>query len=163
MIRDIVEAERKTAQGEVRGIAGGASGGDVLFHEVCGDLGIPTTVFLAGPRDAYVAASVQASIDGAEWVRRLDRLLETRPVRRMGDALGVPPWHSARGRGAVWLRNNLWTLHAALAEGAANATLIALWNGEGGDGPGGTADMIRRARERGARAVVIDAKDLARP
>jgi len=39
-------------------------------------------------------------------------------------------------------------------------TLIALWNGTSGDGPGGTSDMIRQARERGAETRVLDTKIL---
>ena len=35
-------------------------------------------------------------------------------------------------------------------------TLIALWDGKSGDGPGGTADMLQVARSRGARTVVLD-------
>ena len=61
---------------------------------------------------------------------------------------------------SVWERNNRWTLHNALAHGAAHATLLVLWNGERGDGPGGTADMVETARERGARTVILDAKRL---
>jgi hypothetical protein len=39
-------------------------------------------------------------------------------------------------------------------------TLIALWNGAAGDGPGGTADMVRRAQDRGARFIHLDAMRL---
>lgn len=161
MIEDAVAAERVTAGGTISGIAGGASGGDILFHEVCAGLEIPIRVFLAAPRDAFVAASVQDSQNGADWVQRFDRLVQTHPSRHLGDSLDVPSWHAASGDpSAVWSRNNLWMLHNALDHGAAQMTLIALWNGEGGDGPGGTEDMIRRAQQRGARVIILDAKKL---
>jgi hypothetical protein len=41
-IKEAVEAEIKAGDGVSFGIAGGASGGDILFHEVCTELGIPT-------------------------------------------------------------------------------------------------------------------------
>ena len=44
-----------------RGLAGGASGGDILFHEVCAELGIPTDLYLALPPDAFCEASVEDS------------------------------------------------------------------------------------------------------
>jgi predicted DNA-binding transcriptional regulator AlpA len=39
-------------------VAGGASGGDILFHEVCGELGVPTRLYLALPPESYVTESV---------------------------------------------------------------------------------------------------------
>ena len=37
-------------------------------------------------------------------------------------------------------------------------TLIALWAGGGGVGPGGTKDMITQAGELGARTIIIDTR-----
>lgn len=158
MIRRTVAAELAGARGPTVGLAGGASGGDTLFREVWAELGVPTTVFLAGPRDPFVAASVADA--GGSWVARFDRLLGTRPVRVLGDRLDLPSWLVARSDYSVWQRNNLWILHNALAFGAARVALIALWNGEAGDGPGGTDDMVQRARQRGARVLILEAKEL---
>src|SRR5436305_12969923 len=41
--------------GATVGLAGGASGGDLLFHECCEGLGIPTRVLLAMPADEFEA------------------------------------------------------------------------------------------------------------
>jgi hypothetical protein len=41
-------------------------------------------------------------------------------------------------------------------------TLIALWDGEAGDGPGGTEDMVNLAKERGARVVHLNTKEIFR-
>jgi hypothetical protein len=58
-------------------------------------------------------------------------------------------------------RNNLWILHDALADaGGENVTLIALWNGEKGDGPGGTGDLVQKARERDVKVIILDTKKL---
>jgi hypothetical protein len=51
-------------------------------------------------------------------------------------------------------------LHNALWRGGVNTTLIALWDGEQGDGPGGTKHMIELARARGAQTIVLDTKAL---
>jgi hypothetical protein len=61
----------------------------------------------------------------------------------------------------IWQRNNLWLLHSALAAaGGENVTLIALWDGQAGDGPGGTGDMVEEARERGAKIIILDTKKI---
>jgi hypothetical protein len=57
-IKQKVKKEQELANGNITGIAGGASGRDILFHEVCEELGITTELFLALPRDQYIAESV---------------------------------------------------------------------------------------------------------
>ncbi len=158
MIAEAVEDVRTGAGGRVVGLAGGASGGDVLFHEVCAEQGVPTTLYLAAPRDAYVAASVADA--GPDWVERFDRLRERLPVRVLGERLELPGWLAAKEDYSVWQRSNLWLLHNALVQGPSRVTVVALWNGEAGDGPGGTAHMVETVRQRGGHAVVLDAKKL---
>jgi hypothetical protein len=68
----------------------------------------------------------------------------------------LPGWLRHRDSYSIWQRNNLWMLNEALAAGSRNVTLIALWNGKAGDGPGGTADMITIAGKRGAVTKVLD-------
>lgn len=171
MIREAVEAElaeaREGAGGGAEvpaaGIGGGASGGDILFHEVCGELGIPTRMYIALPRDRYVEASVADA--GPKWIRRFDRLLAELPSRVLAEDKELPRWlrgAAKAGDYSIWQRTNLWMLAAALeaATDARHLTLIALWNGEAGDGPGGTDHMIEIVRERGGRTIVLDAKKL---
>ena len=43
---------------------------------------------------------------------------------------------------------------------ATRVTLIALWDGGTGDGPGGTADLVEQAGKRGAKSVVLGTKAL---
>lgn len=170
MIRAAVEAELARARGEggqaggalVRGIAGAASGGDILFLEVCRELEIPCEIFLAKPRDGYVKASVADA--GSGWIDRFDRLLAELPSRVLSEDDDLPRWlrGASRDDDSVWQRTNLWMLANALesAPDAAHLTLIALWNGEEGDGPGGTGHMVEVAHDRGARTVILDAKEL---
>jgi hypothetical protein len=150
-IEAAVRAERDAAAGEVMGIAGGASGGDILFHEVCQALSVPTTLFLLFPHDAYVSASVQEA--GPGWVERFRRLARALPTRVLQD--------SAEGSSdTLWDRNNLWMLEHAVAHGGANATLIALWDGGPGDGPGGTQHLVEAARQRGVRVIILGTREI---
>jgi hypothetical protein len=72
--------------------------------------------------------------------------------------LGEPPKGVDR-----FERNNLRQLYSALAGGPEKVRLIALWNGEKGDGPGGTAHMVETVRKHAGRAYVLDTKRLWGP
>ncbi len=162
MIRGAVQAEVDAAAGApVIGIAGAASGGDILFHEVCAELGVETQLFLVVSRDDYVRASVADG--GPEWEERFNALFARRPYRFLGNsdhALELPRWLRPWKEYDVWNRSNLWMLHNALVHGAERVALIALWNGKGGDGPGGTRDMVAAARDRAVKTTVLDANEL---
>jgi tetratricopeptide repeat protein len=158
-IREAVERERALAP-IACGIAGGSSGGDILFHEVCADLGISTRLFLALPKAQYLVESVQAA--GPEWVERFSSLYKGQPeVRELAAEKELPNWLvERRDEYTIWQRNNLWLLYNALAERDEDVVLIALWNGKTGDGPGGTADLVQQASARGAKVVVLDSDEL---
>ena len=132
------------------GIAGAASGGDILFHEECHARGVKTTIYLALPADDYEAQSVSSS--GPQWTDAYrDLLRKTRTLQLQdADSLALP---SNADDYNVWQLTNLWMLHDALAHGTAHMTLIALWNGDAGDGPGGTADMVQQVERRGGKVV----------
>ncbi len=157
LIRDAVERERATGRERPRGIAGAASGGDILFHEICAELGIPTRILLPMPADEYVRASVADA--GAGWVERFERLTTALPTRVLGSETEPPAPATGADDAPLspFARGNLRMLEEALAHGADSVALIALWDGRGGDGPGGTADLVERARRRGVRVVVLDA------
>ena len=157
-IKETVAGELELADGRVCGIAGGSNGGDILFHEVCEELGIKARLFLALPREKYINASVQAA--GPEWVERFNRLYNQlsnqKQVRVLAESKELPRWLREKPDYNIWQRNNLWTLHNAMAAGGENVTLIALWDREEGDGAGGTKHMVESARERGAKTIILD-------
>jgi hypothetical protein len=157
-ILEAIETERDRPDGVAFGIAGGASGGDILFHEICAELGIPTRLLLALPKDAFIEASVAPA--KGDWTKRFDRLAAKLPVRVLAESQDLPSWLAEKKDYNLWQRNNLWMLHNALAAGGDNVTLIALWNGQEGDGPGGTGDLVERARQRQARVVILDTREL---
>ncbi|MDQ6760943.1 MAG: hypothetical protein M3Z32_13910 [Acidobacteriota bacterium] len=156
--RDAIQKEvRKVVQsapGPVIAVSGGASGGDLLFMEICEELKIERRMFLIMPRDEYVAASVEPS--GDDWVTRFDHQYETAQRRVYQRSKDMPSWLDPKPNYSIWERCNLWMLENVLWHGAQNTTLIALWDGAGGDGPGGTKHMVDSMRGRGARSIVIN-------
>ena len=159
-IKEELERAAKGVEGPKLGLAGAASGGDILFHEVCAELGIPTHVYLALPENKFINASVAPA--KGNWVDRFRTLVRARSdgeKRQLAETDEMPKWLREKDPDyGIWARNNLWMLHNALALGGDQTTLIALWNGEGGDGPGGTEDMVKQAEGLGARTIIIDTK-----
>jgi len=159
-IRRAIESELQRPGGVTGGIAGGASGGDILFHEICAELGIPTQLFLALPKSEFIAESVRPA--GGNWRERFDRLFDRLPRRVLAESQELPGWLAEKPDYDIWQRNNLWMLYNALAQGGEDVTLIALWNGEKGDGPGGTGDLVERAKQRHAETIILDTRTLFR-
>jgi hypothetical protein len=156
MIRDAIEAEKELAGSQpLEGIAGGASGGDILFHEICAEQGIPTRLLLALPRDDFAAESVQDA--GPDWMERYRTLCERLEIKVLAQSKELPAWLAARKGYSIWERNNRWMLHNALSRADTDVTLLVLWDGKGGDGAGGTRDMVKLAESRGVRVVTLDA------
>jgi hypothetical protein len=158
MIREAVANIQAKSVGKLLGLSGGASGGDILFHEVCEELNIPSQMFLVLPKADYIRASVADA--GPGWIERFNRLYEKLKVRVLSDSDRLPRWLRAKKDYSIWTRSNLWMLHNALAISQDHLTLIALWNGATGDGPGGTEDMVKRAQDRGAVFIHLDSRKL---
>jgi len=147
-IHDVVLGLRREA---TVGIAAGASGGDLLFHEVCAEVGISTRLCLALPAEEFIAKSVAPG--GADWVRRFEALIERLGPANVhvmddGDGLIEGPTEN------VWQRVNFWMVEQAVAL-APERTLIALWDGKGGDGPGGTEHLVKAAPGYGIRVAPV--------
>lgn len=158
MIYSTVKQEKEKTNGKLLGISGGAAGGDIIFHEVCEELGIPSEMYLILPKAEYIKASVAEG--GPGWVERFNRLCEKLKPQILSDSEELPRWLRAKKDYGIWQRSNLWTLHRALYASEDHLTLIALWNGAAGDGPGGTEDMVNRAKDRGATFIRLDARKL---
>ena len=149
-IKKELNDEREKYKDQLTGIAGGASGGDILFHEVCKEANISSEIYLALLEENYKKASV--SFAGKEWENRFDKLTSNLPVHILSEEKDI--------NDSIWERANLWMLHEALKGGGKNMTLIALWDGQGGDGEGGTEHMVRVAKEEGEKTKVIDVNKL---
>jgi hypothetical protein len=160
MIEAAVQDEMKQEGGVSLGIAGGASGSDILFHEVCAALGIKTQLYLALPPDKFQVESVDRG--GPGWVDRYLTLCQrTPPPRVLADSKELPRWLVDKPGYDIWQRNNFWMMFNAIATDARRLTLIALYNPERDpDGPGGTAHLVDEASRRGFKKVELDARKL---
>lgn len=151
----------------VLGIAGGASGGDILFHEACAEVGIATELYLPMALAAYIAESVRVdpAIDGTpSWIERFHTIQQRCEAAgsyyQLGEADSLPTWANRLRDYSIWERNNRWMLQSALAYGAPKLTLLVLWDGQGGDAPGGTQHMVEVAEAAGAVVRRIDSQKL---
>ena len=148
-IQDAVAAMPWTRLGPTIGLSAAASGGDLLFLEVCAELGIPTRVMLALPVDQFLAESVAPA--GPDWVRRFNAMAERHSPESlciMGQRDGLMQGET----GNIWLRANLWMIEEAV-ELAPERMLLALWDGKAGDGPGGTDHLVQAALKLGVRVA----------
>lgn len=162
LIEKALRDEMAAPEGVSLGIAGGACGADILFHETCASLGIPTRLYLALPQDRFQVESVQHG--GPEWVERYRALCGQLPTRVLQDDKALPRWLADKTDYDVWRRNNLWMMFNALAIYPKNLTLIALYNPEReSDGPGGTAHLVQTAKKWGFKPVELDGRKLLEP
>jgi hypothetical protein len=134
----------------------GAAGGDVLFAEACLARGVPLRLLLPLAEDEFIARSLLPVADGAAWQARF------RAVARLAGA----PREAPRELGALaagedpFVRGNLWLLASARAAGAERLCCICLWDGAGGDGPGGTRHLVEAVRDAGGTVLRIDTHSL---
>ncbi len=159
--RDLIReklATTLTAGARVHVLASAAPGSDILCHEICRDLGIDGTICLPMPKENFARL---AFVGLENWRARFLGLASSRHVVQLSDQEDLPRWLRASGLNP-WERGNRWVLKMAQASGASLVTLIALWDGKtSGDGPGGTAHMVKLARDAGTVAEVhIDASSL---
>ncbi len=158
-IRSTISGEKEITTGEIVGVAGGANGGDILFLEACDDLGIKTEMLLPLPENQFISASVDN--EDKSWLRRFHAQLQKHPnAPVLAQSPELPKWLQFKHGYDIWQRNNLWLLSEALCLAPRNISVIALWDGEPGDGPGGTEHMVSLAKEHRARIIRLDTKQL---
>lgn len=139
------------------GLASAAPGSDILFHEACAEINVPTTLCLPMPAADYGRLAFQNLDSWRSRFLRLRREMERkqRKVLELSDREGLPRWLQGSDTNP-WERGNRWVLEMALTSGADEVTLIALWDGKDeGDAPGGTAHMVQLARSTGKVDVKI--------
>ena len=110
-----------------------------------------------GPVSLVGFSSKRLGTNGSRWSDRF-YAVQAGPdtsVRIMSEALGPSPADAS-----PFERCNLWLLYSALACGVEKVRFVCLWNGAGGDGPGGTAHMYDEVRRRTGRVDWIDSRTL---
>ena len=128
-----------------------ACGGDIIFLEACLERNMKVEVYLPFAPAEFIEQSVRFA--GDNWVERFYQIKNHPHVTLslQPDRLGkVPEGYNA------FERNNLWALYSSLIYGIDRVRLIVLWNGKGGDGPGGTYDMLRQVSQLGGIVEHID-------
>ncbi|MEO8836357.1 MAG: hypothetical protein ABI364_06425 [Caldimonas sp.] len=136
----------------------GAAGGDLLFAEASLQRALPLRLLLPLDESDFVAQSLLPVQDGAAWHARYRDV-----VARIDEAPSEAPrvlGPLAAGEDA-FVRGNLWLLESALAFGAERLRCICLWDGGGGDGPGGTRHLVDAVRAAGGQVRQIDPRALA--
>jgi len=135
----------------------GAAGGDLLFLEACVQRGVRCQLLQPFAEAEFIQRSILPSTHGEDWCKRyyqLKNALADLPLS-MPNELGPLP----KGINP-YERCNLWLLYTALALGVDKVHFFCLWNGESGDGPGGTAHMYNEVKNRTGRIVHIDTREL---
>lgn len=135
----------------------GAAGGDLLFAEACLARGVPVRLLLPLPEHEFIERSMLPCKDGQAWRARYRALTaQLREAPRIADEVLGP----LRPGEDAFERANRWLLDSALAYGAARLRFITLWDGGGGDGPGGTRHMVEAVRRAHGEVRWIDTRSL---
>lgn len=125
-------------------ICGGACGGDLLFAEACLARGAALELYIPFDEPTFLRESVDFA--DANWRERFGAakakaVLHVAPDEAGPLSEGDNPYE----------RNNMRMLDAAARFGAARLIFICLWNGKGGDGPGGAKHLMDEAARKTSR------------
>jgi hypothetical protein len=134
-------------------ICGGACGGDLIFAEACLARGMRLELYIPFDQPTFLANSVDFA--GASWHDRFLAAKSKATLHVMPEKLGPLP----AGENP-YERNNLWMLESAARFGAEKMILICLWNGQGGDGPGGARHLMEEAGRKTDRIYWLDTRRL---
>ena len=143
------------------GVTEGACGGDLLFAEAMLRRGATLELRLPFDEPTFLRESVAfakaPSASPDRWRQRYFEVKDHPAVRMlvMPEVLGATP-----AGASPYERCNLWMLEDTLAMGAERLRFVCLWDGRGGDGPGGTRHMVEEVRRRGGEARWLDTTKL---
>jgi hypothetical protein len=134
-------------------ICGGACGGDLLFAEAALARGARLELYIPFDERTFLEKSIDFA--DREWRARYFDVKAAAVLHVAPSDLGP----IRKGEDA-YERNNRWMLESALRFGADKVDFICLWDGGGGDGPGGTHHMMDAVRSRGGRTHWLDTTKL---
>ena len=120
------------------GLSSASNGGDILFLEACAARDAPFHIVLPFPPEEFLRRSVATDAPG-DWEARFRRLWDASPDEHRH----ILPQHE--GANPYTACNDALL---ALAATHGEPMVIALWDGQKGDGPGGTADLVAQAHAR---------------
>jgi hypothetical protein len=134
-------------------VSGGACGGDLLFAEACIARDMALELYIPFDEPTFLANSVDFA--SGDWRDRYFAVKSKATLHIAPDELGP----LAEGENA-YERNNQWMLTAAARFGGDRLAFISLWNGQGGDGPGGAQHLMQEARRKTSRIYWLDTRKL---
>ena len=131
----------------------GACGGDLLFAEAALARSALLEIYIPFEEPTFLEKSVDFA--NSDWRARFFAAKARASMHVAPEELGPLP----EGENA-YERENRWMLDEAMRFGADKVELVCLWNGEGGDGPGGAQHMMEEVRQRGGRTIWLDTTKL---
>ena len=134
-------------------ICGGACGGDLIFAEACLARGMRLEFYIPFDQPIFLANSVDFA--DANWHDRFLAAKSKATLHVMPEELGPMP----AGENP-YERNNLWMLESAARFGAEKMVFICLWDGQGGDGPGGAQHFMQEAGRKTEQIYRLDTRKL---
>jgi tetratricopeptide (TPR) repeat protein len=144
--------EKLGAWGLLHGFGSAARGTDMLVLETLAESGMSATAVLPFPQADFEASSV-----GGDWNRRLHLLQGTGSIEFKPPlhAQLPPPEQLQQAFGET--NRKVFELAVAYARSLDEQPIVlAVWDGQPGDGAGGTADAVQLWRDEGHEPVVID-------
>jgi hypothetical protein len=134
-------------------ICGGACGGDLLFAEAALARGAGLELYIPFDEPTFLEKSIYFA--DRDWRERYFAAKVSAVLHTASSELG--PLQEGED---AYERNNRWMLDSALRLGDRKIEFVCLWNGKGGDGPGGTRHMMDAVQSRGGRARWLDTTKL---
>ena len=129
-------------------VGGGARGADTVVAEQAAALGAAIWTLLAHSPAEFLHTSVEGG--DPSWIERYWRLLQRHPSWERGDD---PAFAS---REDPYRATNEWMLQVVATQAEPSAArVIAVWDGQPGQGEGGAADMVAAARGRGLIVEIV--------
>jgi Patatin-like phospholipase len=125
-------------------VCGGARGADLIVAQQGLELGGQVVLCLALPREEFKKESVE--LPGTDWVARFDTVLAAASEVRV-----LPEDEQATKGDDLYERTNTWLISVARSflQGNEHPHAVIVWNGQEGDGPGGTRDFVRQLGRNG--------------
>ena len=148
-VRRAIRARLETL-GQIQGFGTAAKGSDIIFLEEMVKRQIQPIAVMPFPEEVFRSMSV-----GPKWGERFDAIRDRVEIVVIDSEVPAPGEVSA-----VFERSNRVVQRLALAHARRleeKPRLLVVWDGQPGDGPGGTASMVEWWRDEGYREpIVID-------
>jgi len=138
------------------GYASAACGSDLLFHEVILEMKGESHVILPFEKEPFVKNSVEI-VPGTDWGGRCERVIaqavEVLEASKQSRAVTSVSYEFAN-----LMLHGLASVRAQRLE--TKLVPLAVWDGQAGDGPGGTAATVERWRKLGLGVEIIDLRGI---